>query len=241
MTSFARNWARAEVEKLPKTVRVRELFYEAAALAMTGSTVKALNKYQDPDLDKHPDPVLGKMTALDAWAMILTDHDEFRYDNLTAEESYEIELDYLDVLNRALPGNELKAQLGAAAAAGGWNVVGQLEVLRPALLPPLQLTQGPFDRTDDADRELSVNNPNAPWILVMQQEPLVEAAGCCFLTVAKRPWIPESVKNSVMERRRTYQPRKKDTVETGPNQPKPAAPGQPGQPAAQPVAPPGKS
>ena len=33
--------------------------------------------------------------------MILMDHDEFRYDNLTAEESCEIELDYLDVLGRA--------------------------------------------------------------------------------------------------------------------------------------------
>ena len=238
VTSFERNSNRAEVEKLPKTVRVRELFYDAAALAMAGSTLRALNKYQNPDPVQHPDPVLGTVTALDAWGQLLTDHDDFRHDDLTAEESYEVEMDYLDILNRALPANELKAQLGAAALAGGPNVIGQLEALRPTLLPPLQLTQGPFDRTEDTLGVLD-SKPKTAGLLLLQSTPLTAAAGCCYLSAAERPWIPDTAKRGVMERRRTYQPRKKDTLESGPAQPKPEAPGVPPMPQGPPA--PGKS
>ena len=90
------------------------------------------------------------------------------------------------MLNRALPGNELKAQLGAASLAGAGglqNAAGLLEALYPTDLPALALTKGPFDQMEDDD---------------------------------KTPWIPDGVKKNVLERRRTYKARKKDTVEAAP-------------------------
>ncbi len=180
----------------------RALFYKAQGYALIGSTEKSLQTYQQPDPGSHPEdankrPILEGLSALDAWAKILKEHNDFRQDDLIAEESYEIELDYLDVLNRALPGNEMKAQLGAASlvgAGGLQNAAGLLAALYPTDLPALALTQGPFDRMEDDQ---------------------------------KTPWISELVKRRVMDRRRTYQPRKKDTVESG------------SAPAAKPVQPPG--
>jgi hypothetical protein len=179
------------VEQDPKTVRARKLFYQADSLASTGSTFLALQKYQDPD-------------ALQAWAEILATHADFRNDSLMQEESYEIQLNYLDVLNRALPANEVKAQLGAAALAGsgamGWfNLTALLEIGRPDRFPSVTVVKGPFDR----------------------QEP------------DGTPWIQGNVKRQVNDRRRQFQPRKKE-VEEDNVAPAPAPPAEP--PAARPPA-----
>jgi hypothetical protein len=173
VTVFPHHYNRALVEQEPKTVRARTLFYQAYALASTGSTFLALQKYQDPD-------------ALEAWATILEDHPEFRNDQLMQEESYEIEANYLDVLNRALPANEIKAQLGTAALAGsgamGWlKLPALLEVLRPHRFPTVTIVNGPFDR----------------------QQP------------DGTPWIQPQIIKSFNERRRKFQPRKKDVEEAG--------------------------
>jgi hypothetical protein len=217
VTNYGHNYNRAFVEQDARTVRARELFYQAQALAQTGSTVLALRKYQEPDPptpsdepNKPPRPsVLGGLSALDAWVKVLQDNDEFRRDAFIADQACEIEMDYLDVLNRALPGNEMKVQLGAASLVGGvgWpNLVGAAEAVRPTLFPPMALTRGPFDRT--------------------------EADGT-------RPWISDGVRRGVLERRRLYQPRRKDV-----EPPTPLKPPQPGtepigQPAAQ-FSPPGR-
>ncbi len=208
VSAFSHNYNRALVEQDPKTVRARALFYKAQGYALIGSTEKALQTYHDPDPGPHPEdvnkrPILEGLSALDAWTKILKEHNDFRHDDLIEEESFEVELDYLDVLNRALPGNELKAQLGAASLAGAGglqNAAGLLEVLYPTDLPTLALTQGPFDRMEDDN---------------------------------KTPWIMAGVKKNVLERRRTYQPRKKDTVEAAPAAPvlKPVQPPEQPQPA----------
>ena len=65
VTVFTHHYNRSLVEQLPQTVRARKLFYQAEALASTGSTFLALQKYQDPH-------------ALQAWATILENHPEFR-------------------------------------------------------------------------------------------------------------------------------------------------------------------
>jgi hypothetical protein len=184
VTVFQHHYIRAMVEQDPKTVRARKLFYQADSLASTGSTFLALQKYQDPD-------------ALQAWAEILAAHADFRNDSLMQEESYEIQLNYLDVLNRALPANEVKAQLGAAALAGsgamGWfNLTALLEIGRPDRLPGVTVVKGPFDR----------------------QEP------------DGTPWIAGNVKRQVNDRRRQFQPRKKE-VEEGTVAPAPASPAEP--------------
>jgi hypothetical protein len=181
LTNYPHNYGRARVERLPEVVRARKLFYQAEALASTGSTIKALQTYQDPDPD--PIPVLKGLSALDAWAKILDEQPDFRRDSLIQEETFETELAYLDVLNRALPGNEVKAQLGAAATAGGgWlNAAGLLEARQPNLFPALAVSKGPFDRMDKDGA----------------------------------PWIPAPVMKQVEDRRRLYQPRRRD-VEQGP-------------------------
>jgi hypothetical protein len=193
VTAFAHHYNRASVEQDPKTVRARRLFYQADSLASTGSTFLALQKYQDPD-------------ALQAWATILADHPAFREDSLMQEESYETQLNYLDILNRALPANEIKAQLGAAALVNtgvmGWlNPAALLEVRRPDRFPGVTVVKGPFDR----------------------QQP------------DGTPWIPPHVVKSVSERRRQFQPRKKDVDESG--APAQAPPAQPLAPAGRPQGP----
>ena len=122
---------------------------------------------------------------------VLDKHKDYRHDDMTQEESYDIELNYLDVLARALPANELKARLAVAALAGsgasGWcDRLAVLELALPGRFPMFTLAKGPFDR-EDAD--------GAPWIRP---------------DVAKR----------VVERRRQFQPRKKEAEEG--EQPAPA-------------------
>jgi hypothetical protein len=196
VSAFPHHYYRTMVEQDPKTVRARKLFYQAEALASTGSTFLALQKYQDPD-------------ALQAWATVLADYAGFREDALMQEESYEIQLNYLDVLNRALPSNEIKAQLGAAAALssasmGGWfNPIALLEVRRPDRFPGVTVVKGPFDR---------------------------QAAD-------GTPWIQPHVEKQVNDRRRQFQPRKKDVEEGGPQAPAPQQPApqfKPQAPAEQP-------
>jgi hypothetical protein len=186
LTVFSHHYYRSLVEKDPKAVRARKLFFQANALASTGSTFLALQKYQDPD-------------ALEAWATILADHPDFRDDSLMQEESYEIQVNYLDVLNRALPANEIKAQLGLVALAGSgvttWlNPAALLEVGRPDRFPGVTVVKGPFDR----------------------QQP------------DGTPWIPGHVRKQVDERRRQFQPRKKEAEESN-------TPAQPSTPAARPA------
>jgi hypothetical protein len=112
------------------------------------------------------------------------------------EESYETQLNYLDILNRALPANEIKAQLGAAALINtgvmDWlNPAALLEVRRPDRFPGVTIVKGPFDR----------------------QQP------------DGTPWIQPHIVKSVSERRRKFQPRKKDVDEgAAPAQAPPAQP-----------------
>ena len=171
VSNFASHYNRSFVEQNPETVTARKLFYQAQALASTGSTIEALQKYQDPG-------------AIPAWVEVLDKHKDFRQDDMTQEESYEIELNYLDVLARALPANELKARLGAAALAGsgaaGWcDRLALLELALPGRFPAFTVARGPFDRED--------------------------AEGT--------PWIRPEVINRVMDRRRHFQPRKKESEE----------------------------
>lgn len=171
VSNFASHLNRSFVEQNPETVTARKLFYQAQALASTGSTILALQKYQDPG-------------AIPAWVAVLDKHKDYRHDDMTQEESYDIELNYLDVLARALPANELKARLGAAALAGsgatGWcDRLALLELALPGRFPSFRVAKGPFDR-EDAD--------GAPWIR------------------------PDVIKR-VMERRQHFQPRKKQTEE----------------------------
>ena len=218
VSNYNHNYVRAKVEKEPQTVRARKLFYQAEALALTGSTVESLQTYQDPAKDTGN--VLGGLNALDAWAKILEKEDDFRRDDLIEEQTYETELTYMDVLNRALPGNEMKAQLGAAAvagaAAGGWlSGPGLLELLRPESVPALKVSKGPFDKVNASDGS---------------------------------PWIPTYIVNRVQERRRLGQPRRKDVDEAvaPPQKPLPqpgAGPppaGSSGRPAPASPAPPGR-
>ncbi len=172
VSNFASHYNRSFVERDPKTVTARKLFYRAQALASTGSMIEALQKYQDPG-------------AIPAWAEVLDKHKDFRNEDMTQEESYEIELNYLEVLDRALPVNELKARLGAAALAGsaatGWcDRLALLELALPGRFPSFTVAKGPFDR-EDADGT---------------------------------PWIRPDVMRRVDDRRRHFQPRKKEAEES---------------------------
>ena len=188
LTVFKHHYNRALMEQDPRTVRARKLFYQASSLASTGSTFLALQKYRDPD-------------ALPAWITLLEQYPGFREDDLMQEGTYEIQLDYLDVLNRALPTNEIKAQLAAAALAGSgslnwFNPAALLEVRRPDRFPSLKIVNGPFDR----------------------------------LGADGTPWIQPYARQQVDQRRRQLQPRKKDVEEGNPG-PTQAPPEQPPAPA----------
>jgi hypothetical protein len=204
VSNFPNNFNRANVEQDPKVVRARKLFYEAEALAATGSTFLALRMYQDPDPDPNPVKVLkfkgadGQpvvLSALDAWAALLEANPDFRHDEFIQEQTYETELSYLDVVNRAMPGNEIKAQLGAISMVGApwFHAAGLQEAWRPDRAPPLTVTKGLFDLKEEADGS---------------------------------PWINPRVMKSVIERRRLYQPRRRDADQ--PPTPPQVSPQQPG-------------
>jgi hypothetical protein len=99
MSNFGHHYNRAQVEAEPDTVTARKLFHRAEALRLTADLADALAVYEgngNPD-DKQPG-------AIRLWKKVLLveGHKDFRRDDLTQEETYEVERKYLELVNEQL-------------------------------------------------------------------------------------------------------------------------------------------
>ena len=137
---------------------------------------------------------------------ILAKHDDYRHDQFIQEDSYTVQLNYLDALARALPANELEAQLGAAALAGstaaGWHDrLALLEVALPGRFPAIEFNRRavrpPGGGRDALDQAACVAGRAGPsQELPAAQEgprgkPDDDAAGAAEMTGGGRALAPE--------------------------------------------------
>ena len=155
LTNFEHHYNRAFVEAKDETIKARKLFYEAETLHLKNADPRALKKYQHPD-------------ALKAWReKVLLGNKEFRRDPFIQEQTYEIQLKYLDLYTEQ-NGNALTPQsvglvLGAMPVplGGGVCPAGLADWLAPRKFQPDKgkswqldldwgnpLLGGPFDGTD---------------------------------------------------------------------------------------------
>jgi hypothetical protein len=203
LSNFHHFYVRADVEKEPETVRVRKALYEAEQLRKAGKA-QALPKYE---------------AALKDWASILQDNVEFRKDEEIQEDSYEAELNYVQLLADTPEGRLLKQQLFVQAFLGqalapspGTAWLSLAKAARPqAVAPPVIL--GPLDRDDPT------HQPLGPVQVVLQSTgaQAVAPAGApagpaawCLAAVAvlnarvldlPDPLIPDTARDTVMRRK----------------------------------------
>ncbi len=87
MSNFNHHLHRAEIERLPETMRARRLFFRALRETLASNFDPALQIYRDDD-------------AIKAWLeKVLLPHPVYRKDDLIQEQTIEFALGYLAVLN----------------------------------------------------------------------------------------------------------------------------------------------
>ncbi len=102
MTNFAHHYHRARVEAEPTTVMARKLFNRAEARRLTADLGDAVKIYEGDPEDKTEE---GRLGAIRIWRdkVLLADgHKDFRRDDFVQEETYEVELKYLELVNEQL-------------------------------------------------------------------------------------------------------------------------------------------
>jgi hypothetical protein len=151
LCNFEVHYNRAQVESDVATNKARKLFFEALeAQRLRNNESEALRKYQDP-------------AGMKAWRdKVLLSNKNFRSDSLIQEQTFEIQLRYVDLYSR-LHGRNFKAQavrmllMPLQNPPGG----GACPLGLASWLPPLiekswdnPLLGGPFDGTDDEGQPL---------------------------------------------------------------------------------------
>jgi hypothetical protein len=96
ISNYPHHYNRAFVEAKDDAIRARKLFYEADTLHLRNSGPRALQKYE-------------KEGALKLWRQVLLQNKEFRRDTFIQEQTFEIQLKYIDLYTE-LSGNRFKAQ-----------------------------------------------------------------------------------------------------------------------------------
>jgi hypothetical protein len=97
ISNFPHHYNRAFVESKLDTVMARKTFFEADALRLRNRDFRALQKYQEPN-------------GIQAWRdKVLLTNEEFRRDNFIQEQTFEVQIKYVDLYSR-LGGSNFKAQ-----------------------------------------------------------------------------------------------------------------------------------
>jgi hypothetical protein len=141
MTNFPHHYFRAYTEQDPETVKGRKLMAEADRLRKSGASDRAIETYQQ---------------AFDLWKKVLEKYPDFRKDDFVQQETYEAELNYLDVI-RLQSGLQIRRSLivpgvltEALSLLQGSPVLAQIstgllqEVVDDPKVLPLPVL-GPFD------------------------------------------------------------------------------------------------
>jgi hypothetical protein len=195
VSNYPHHFHLSEVERDPRMVAARKVLFQAEQKASKGFFAEAVQIYTDKVIDGKN----GKIGALDAWREVLREHDEFRRDENTIEETHTFQDDYLFALNKSLPTDAVKTAGGAAAALGGsslgaFPMGGLAEVLLAKKLPSELADVGPFDGEMD---EVVINSSKV-----------------------RQPWIRQDVMKHVKESRHRYPPPRRDA----PDESRPSAP-----------------
>ncbi len=150
LTNFAHHYFRAYAEMDPVTIRARQLFFEADRFRALHEPDRAIATYEK---------------AFDEWTKVLTRYVDFRQDTSIAEDMYEIQVHYMDLIDNR-HGLYLRPVLtvtglleeGLAATAGVPITVAPVGGLQLIVRIPKQLplpVVGPMDRKDPQ---------GVPWI-----------------------------------------------------------------------------
>ncbi len=140
LSNFEHFLMRSRIEALEETVKARKAFFEAEQLRMAARRGEALEKYESPE-------------ALEAWKRLLLKHPQFRRDELVQEQTYEFQMNYLQLCESdPLYSRQFKHHLALQAflSQAASRPVGAPEWLplahlgRASALPTPQIV-GPFD------------------------------------------------------------------------------------------------
>jgi hypothetical protein len=144
LTNFYHFYVRSLVEQDTETIALRKLFFEAEQLRLAGKA-QALPKYEE---------------ALAKWTDILKAHPDFRNDSGIAEDSYEVQVNYLQLFGGTPTGRLLKQHVVAQAILGqalsgsfGPECLSLVRLSRPQSVS-LPLMGGPLDGDDGAGHPL---------------------------------------------------------------------------------------
>lgn len=149
ISNFPHFYNRTFVEFKDDAIRARKLFYEADTLRFRNSGPRALDKYE-------------KEGALKLWRRVLLQNKDFRRDNFIQEQTYEIQLKYIDLYTE-LSGNQFKAQAARlvllpmkVSMGDGVCPVGLASWIPPLIEKSWEnpLLGGPFDGNDDEGQPL---------------------------------------------------------------------------------------
>jgi hypothetical protein len=85
MTNFPHFYYRSLVEAKPETIAARKAFFKAEQLRRSADYPQALQMYNSPE-------------GIPAWRKLLLENPEFRNDGSLQEETYEVQMKYMDLL-----------------------------------------------------------------------------------------------------------------------------------------------
>lgn len=151
LCNFEVHYNRALVESDPTTVQARKIFFEALqAQRLQNNEPEALRKYLDP-------------AGMKAWRdKVLMSNKSFRSDSLIQEQTFEIQLRFVDLYSR-MNGRNFKAQVARMLLmplqnppGGGACPIGLANWVPPLIEKDWDnpLLGGPFDGTDDEGEPL---------------------------------------------------------------------------------------
>jgi hypothetical protein len=113
VSNFAHQLVRCTVEATAEAVACRKLFYKAEKQNLEFNLARALDEYRTPV--ELPAWSGRKLSPLDAWReLVLLKNKDYRRDSFLQENTAEIQVHYLLLLNR-LDGKKLKEEIGRAA------------------------------------------------------------------------------------------------------------------------------
>jgi hypothetical protein len=137
MTNFPHFYFVSQVEQEPKAVKARKDFYTAEQLRKAGEREQALEVYRK---------------AIPEWYDLLLAHKEFRRDGNVQEDTYEVELKYLNLV-REIAGKDLQQVYVAQYYLG--QALARLPVVVPFVYSSSQIREAdlplltPFDGVDE--------------------------------------------------------------------------------------------
>lgn len=142
-----------EVERTRDAVDARKAFWKADRLRRRAEPRKAVAQYEDVKAFGPPNSWTKDKAS--GWTRIYYDHPRLRADMTTQEDTYEVEMKYMDLITDVRGARLLAARAAASVVAEGptpgafWHIPAELagQTGTPRL-------RGPFDGTDDHGQPL---------------------------------------------------------------------------------------